>query len=263
MTGGTFELMRPINATHEDGEDGSRSHQTHSHHQSSIINQQSAISNRQSAISNQHTLTKNLFFSGSISSSRNFRQPIPVQPSTSKKTQETKMVRFTSLVVLTAAACVFATSATAFVLPPTLFGQRSHNIDIAESAAELSLQWRPNLLRQQPQTKMSSAEDESSASASAAAEEDDDDDGEFHSSDPARTTIQFLSGLWQLIARGNTLVRGVSVTWQKADCFLFLSLSSFSKCYIILLFFSPSVPTGRSLIQYFSPTWNQNLLLVI
>jgi hypothetical protein len=38
----------------------------------------------------------------------------------------------------------------------------------------------------------------------------EDDDGELHPSDPARTTSQFLSGLWHLIARGNNMVRGVS-----------------------------------------------------
>jgi hypothetical protein len=38
----------------------------------------------------------------------------------------------------------------------------------------------------------------------------EDDDGEMHPSNPGRTTSQFLSGLWHLIARGNTLVRGVS-----------------------------------------------------
>jgi hypothetical protein len=41
---------------------------------------------------------------------------------------------------------------------------------------------------------------------------DNSDGGEFHPSDPARTTPQFLTGLWQLIARGNTMVRGVSTT---------------------------------------------------
>lgn len=50
-------------------------------------------------------------------------------------------------------------------------------------------------------------DDDEAASAAAA-----DDDEEFHPSDPARTTTQFLSGLWQLIARGNNLVRGESYT---------------------------------------------------
>lgn len=52
-------------------------------------------------------------------------------------------------------------------------------------------------------------DDDEAAAAAAAA---DDDDEEFHPSDPARTTTQFLSGLWQLIARGNNLVRGESYT---------------------------------------------------
>lgn len=36
------------------------------------------------------------------------------------------------------------------------------------------------------------------------------DDGDFHPSDSAVTTPEFLAGLWQLIARGNDMVRGVS-----------------------------------------------------
>lgn len=35
-------------------------------------------------------------------------------------------------------------------------------------------------------------------------------DGDLFPSDPASTTPQFLSGLWQLIAKGNSMVRGVS-----------------------------------------------------
>ena len=35
-------------------------------------------------------------------------------------------------------------------------------------------------------------------------------DNDLHPSDDASTTPQFLAGLWQLIARGNHMVRGVS-----------------------------------------------------
>ena len=38
------------------------------------------------------------------------------------------------------------------------------------------------------------------------------DDGDLHPSDAAVTTPEFLAGLWQLIARGNHMVRGVSTT---------------------------------------------------
>jgi hypothetical protein len=41
---------------------------------------------------------------------------------------------------------------------------------------------------------------------------DDSDDEEFHKMDPAETTTQFLSGLWQLIAQGNQMTRGVSTS---------------------------------------------------
>jgi len=47
---------------------------------------------------------------------------------------------------------------------------------------------------------------------SAATTNQDDDEEEFIASDPAETTTQFLSGLWQLIARGNHMVRGESAT---------------------------------------------------
>ena len=47
------------------------------------------------------------------------------------------------------------------------------------------------------------------ASASSSDETASEDDEEFHPSDQAETTIQFLAGLWQLIAQGNSLVRGV------------------------------------------------------
>lgn len=54
------------------------------------------------------------------------------------------------------------------------------------------------------QKQMSTDGDSSSTSSTPADEE------EFHPTDPAETTTQFLSGLWSLIAQGNTLVRGVS-----------------------------------------------------
>jgi hypothetical protein len=38
----------------------------------------------------------------------------------------------------------------------------------------------------------------------------DDDDENVLPSDPASTTPEFLAGLWQLIAQGNNMVRGVS-----------------------------------------------------
>ena len=37
------------------------------------------------------------------------------------------------------------------------------------------------------------------------------DDVDFHPSDDAKTTPEFLAGLWQLIARGNHMIRGVSL----------------------------------------------------
>jgi hypothetical protein len=129
------------------------------------------------------------------------------------------MVRFTALVVLTvAAACVFSTSntrtsATAFV-PPT-FVQRSYRysgVDIARAASGRFDN------RQLPQTKLklksAAKKEDESASAAAAADEGDD---EFHQSDPAHTTTQFLSGLWHLIAHGNTLVRGVSQSDRQTE----------------------------------------------
>lgn len=39
---------------------------------------------------------------------------------------------------------------------------------------------------------------------------DDEDDETVLPSDPASTTPEFLAGLWQLIAQGNNMVRGVS-----------------------------------------------------
>jgi hypothetical protein len=38
----------------------------------------------------------------------------------------------------------------------------------------------------------------------------DSGDDEWHQEDPAQTTPQFLSALWQLIALGNQMVKGVS-----------------------------------------------------
>lgn len=38
----------------------------------------------------------------------------------------------------------------------------------------------------------------------------ENDESKTFSSDPARTTPEFLAGLWRLIAKGNTMVRGVS-----------------------------------------------------
>ena len=38
----------------------------------------------------------------------------------------------------------------------------------------------------------------------------ENDESKTLSSDPARTTPEFLAGLWRLIAKGNTMVRGVS-----------------------------------------------------
>jgi hypothetical protein len=43
-----------------------------------------------------------------------------------------------------------------------------------------------------------------------ASQSDANDDGDFHPSDAAVTTPEFLAGLWQLISRGNNMVRGVS-----------------------------------------------------
>jgi hypothetical protein len=34
-------------------------------------------------------------------------------------------------------------------------------------------------------------------------------------SDPAKTTPEFLAGLWNLIAKGNTMVRGVSIYYTQ------------------------------------------------
>ncbi len=54
----------------------------------------------------------------------------------------------------------------------------------------------------------------SSATLQPGSRDDDDshhdDDTEMIPSDPARTTPEFLAALWQLIARGNQMVRGVS-----------------------------------------------------
>lgn len=52
---------------------------------------------------------------------------------------------------------------------------------------------------------------EAGTGESGAAADDDDDDDEFHAVDAAQSTTQFLSGLWQLIAQGNHMTRGVSL----------------------------------------------------
>jgi len=48
-----------------------------------------------------------------------------------------------------------------------------------------------------------------------------EDDHEFHRVDPAQTTTQFLSGLWQLIAQGNQMTRGVSFTYPDKNLDLY------------------------------------------
>jgi hypothetical protein len=48
------------------------------------------------------------------------------------------------------------------------------------------------------------------AAADAAAENKNEDDETEIPSDQARTTTEFLAGLWRLIAKGNDMVRGVS-----------------------------------------------------
>jgi len=48
------------------------------------------------------------------------------------------------------------------------------------------------------------------AAAAAAAENKNEDDETEIPSDQARTTTEFLAGLWKLIAKGNDMVRGVS-----------------------------------------------------
>lgn len=45
---------------------------------------------------------------------------------------------------------------------------------------------------------------------STVSEDNDDDDISMMPSDPASNTTEFLTGLWQLIAQGNSMVRGVS-----------------------------------------------------
>ena len=47
-----------------------------------------------------------------------------------------------------------------------------------------------------------------SGDASPQAENDEED---WHPEDPARTTPQFLCALWQMIARGSNMVKGVSL----------------------------------------------------
>jgi hypothetical protein len=51
-------------------------------------------------------------------------------------------------------------------------------------------------------------------------DDSDDDDDDLIPSNPARTTSEFLASLWQLIARGNQMVRGVSgLSWDAFDSY--------------------------------------------
>lgn len=164
------------------------------------------------------------------------------------------MVRFTtSSVMVTVALCgSVATRGTAFIVPPatSCFGQRiSCTMEVVVGgggATELdSKSWRSNRIQQRLQMQMSAAnKDESSgassssasssASAAAAADEEEGEkEEEFHPSNPARTTTQFLSGLWQLIAQGNNLVRGVSVKEKRSWMLLFDTRLTFSLCFQI------------------------------
>jgi hypothetical protein len=60
----------------------------------------------------------------------------------------------------------------------------------------------------------------SSATLQSENSDDDDGDDDLIPSDPARTTPEFLASLWQLIARGNQMVRGVSgVRWNAFDSY--------------------------------------------
>jgi hypothetical protein len=52
--------------------------------------------------------------------------------------------------------------------------------------------------------------DVKTAADAAAAENKNEDDETEIPSDQARTTTEFLAGLWKLIAKGNDMVRGVS-----------------------------------------------------
>lgn len=76
---------------------------------------------------------------------------------------------------------------------------------------------------------------------------DNETEEEFHPIDPARTTTEFLAGLWQLIAKGNTMVRGVSShqTYILFITFVFCGLTSFA-----LYFRNPTL--------FFSQEWNLN-----
>lgn len=129
---------------------------------------------------------------------------------------------FTTTMTLSLFATVgwFASATTAFVSPALSLGQsrcdNDNMVDAAAAAVVVVGGGNPTkLLQQQLQTKMKmnarNTEDESSAVTAAASEYDDNDD-DLHPSDPATTTPQFLSGLWQLIAQGNNLVRGESHT---------------------------------------------------
>lgn len=48
-------------------------------------------------------------------------------------------------------------------------------------------------------------------------EEEDDDEEEFHSRDPAETTPQLLKGIWEQIAQGGSMVKGVSLCLLQKD----------------------------------------------
>ena len=79
----------------------------------------------------------------------------------------------------------------------------------------------------------------------------DNDDEEWHQVDSASTTPQFLSGLWQLIARGNSMIKGVSTA---------VNQSSHSAGFSSHVFSYSSV--HRKLAQSCFPKWKINLPLV-
>ena len=79
-------------------------------------------------------------------------------------------------------------------------------------------------------TQVYSQKQSDGAAAIASGDQNNADSEEFHSSDPARTTAEFLSGLWALIARGNTMVRGVryrSEGFSRSHEFSFLTALAF------------------------------------
>lgn len=71
-----------------------------------------------------------------------------------------------------------------------------------------SLMAKPTRQQHQPQRTISTV---CSATPDATASSSTDEDGDLHPSDDAKTTPEFLAGLWQLIAKGNHMVRGVSI----------------------------------------------------